>query len=585
VSSTASETASGASVRAISPARNGRIWLLVPALLFIVSAALTHPPFIGDSLDHAAIVAKVVGHTAPASDLSEAGHILWRPLGYISAPVVSRAVPDSVAWTPTLKICFGLTLVSVLSGFIATILIFDIARRITGSGMAALVTAVLFVWGDAVLAYSRSGMSYIPGLAVLLIGLWWQITARRESWAATAGPAVLFGVAVLLWLPYAIAVPAACCARRLLGRGGLDWRGKWTREAAAVLTAGAVIAVGVGTAAIWARVHSGADAIAWLTAAGHGMRQNRQAIRAVTGCSRLLLDLGHDGVYLKRFLFHDPYSPVSAVGLFGYSLWKVAFFYFFLGCCAWLGWKSPAGRRALLLAALAGAPALLAAVVVFEPSSPERFLPFLPFLLLAIAAGWNAARNSRSAWWARAGVVLFAAALPVVNLPGFTGGENGWRKQAAAQVTQLRAEAAPSDAVFTVTMAEPLEELRTHPFDPLNRAGAIEANWIIEPINVDAAHWPGRFAKLAESNWAFGRSVWVERAAMEDRPRPNLLWVEGDNPKVHWRDVPVFFRGLQLDADTGGPDGFVRVAHSPANEAKLREAEAAGAESQSHANR
>jgi len=43
----------------------------------------------------------------------------------------------------------------------------------------------------------------------------------------------------------------------------------------------------------------------------------------------------------------------------------------------------------LMLAALAGLPLLVFAVFLFEPSSPERFLPGLPFLLFAMAAGWN----------------------------------------------------------------------------------------------------------------------------------------------------------------------------------------------------
>jgi len=154
--------------------------------------------------------------------------------------------------------------------------------------------------------------------------------------------------------------------------------------------------------------------------------------------------------------------------------------------------------------------------------------------------------------------------------------------EAAAQLSGLRNGAAPDDTVFTLTSMEPLDELILHPLHWLNRGNAIHLYWLIDGIRADAPWWRSRFARLAEASWAEGRGVWVERAAVGDAPTESSLWVEGDNPKVHWADLPAFFRGLEFDGDTGGPTGFLRVAAAMPNRLRLQQVirdEAVGTES------
>jgi hypothetical protein len=537
--------------------------------LFLVSTALTQSPFISDSPYYCADVVKVLNHRAPASGLWESGHILWRPLAYVSSPLFFGLIPDRVAWTPILKICYGLTLINLMCGLVSTMLVYDLCRRLMGNGLVALIPALLFVWGDAVLAYSQSGASYIAGLAILILGIWWQVTSRSTGAAATLGPPVLFGVAALFWLPYSIAIPAACCARRFVPIPGEKGpRMTWGQIFASAFAAGAVMVAGVGAAALLAGAHSLPQGLSWLTAAGHGMRQNRQAIRAISGCSRLFFDLGADGVYLKRFLFHDPYHPVSAAGLIRQSLWKVAFFYIFVACVILLTWRSKTGRRTLAPLALATALALVAAILVFEPSSPERFLPVLPFLLLSTAAGWDS--RWRLARFPRMAVCLFAVLLPAANFPSFVGASSRVHQQLVTQLTEFRGSATPGDAVISVTMAEPLEQLIQRPFDPLNRAGELHTLWAVDVMSGAAgAQWASRVARFALASWDNGEAVWVEKAALAGAPADRLLWVEGDNPNVHWRDVPSFFRTFEFDKDSGGTDGFLRLSRSAGNEARL----------------
>ena len=99
----------------------------------------------------------------------------------------------------------------------------------------------------------------------------------------------------------------------------------------------------------------------------------KHRIRAISGCPRLLIDLGRDGIYLKRFTFKDPYNPVSAAAILRLTLWKIGIFYIFVAALAWLAWSSVRARPVLALAVLAVVPLLLFAVLIFEPSSPKDF--------------------------------------------------------------------------------------------------------------------------------------------------------------------------------------------------------------------
>lgn len=540
------------------------VYGLLAVLLLPVSVALTDPPFIGDSFDYCLDIARVLQHTQPPSTLWEAGHILWRPLGYVLSPVFRASVPDLVAWTPALKIGYGLLLLNLLCGMLSAFLIFDLCRRRMGSPRAAMIPVCLFVWGDAVLAYSQSSTSYPVGFLFLMIGLWWQLDSRPPRF----GPPILFGLAALFWLPYVVAIPAACFTAKLLGRSEDVRDGvTWSRILEAFVISGAVITVGVGLSSILAGVRSLPQFAAWLVSSGHGMHQTRQGIRAITGSARLFLDLGNDNVYMKRFLFHDPYHPVNALGALARSLGKPICFYLFLAAALLPAWFRASGRRALVLLAMAALPALFAAIFVFEPSSPERLLPVLPFLLLTLATGWNSPwRFTRPA---RLVVLVFALLLPVVNAFTFVDAFSGWRKHVAAEVEEFRANASPNDAFLGIVPAEALLHLPTdHRFDSLNRPDYIDGVSAVNLMDVNAQRWPSRVAKFVLGNWERGKAVWTEKAALSDTPPEQLLWVEGDNPTVHWRDINSFFRKLEFDKASAR---FLRIARTPANERLFRD--------------
>lgn len=458
-------------------------------------------------------------------------------------------------------------LFSLIAGLAGTLLIYTLSRRLSGSRLAAVVASMLFVWGDAVLAYSQSATPYIPALALLLAGLWWQLTSLQRGGSGVAGPPCLFGIAALFWFPFAMAIPAASCAGRYIGLPGGVKRGmSWRQCVLSCVIAVAVLSAGIMVAAWLAGIRSVPEAVSWVASSGHGMRQNRRWIRAISGFSRLLIDLDQEGVYLKRLVFHDPFYPVTVIEAFRSGLWKIGAFYSFIGGVVYLVWRS-AERKSCIPLVIGFVAGVFAAVVVFEPSSPERLLPVLPFLLIALSAGWS------SSWrWAaplRGGIGVFAILLALLNFPNFEWQRSADHRWAQAQAEDFRKHAKPRDLMLVTTMSEPVVRLLESPFDPANRLGPIRYSSILNPVDKDAAAWRQTVAHTILRNWGLGNDVWVTGSVFFDRPNKGSLWTEGDNPAIHWRDVPAFFRTLEFDAGTAAGDPFARLRQSPANRERL----------------
>jgi hypothetical protein len=87
----------------------------------------------------------------------------------------------------------------------------------------------------------------------------------------------------------------------------------------------------------------------------------------------------------------------------------------------------------------------------------------------------------------------------------------------------------------------------------------------VEPATLRVLTWREEFAQEALGAWAAGGDVWVSRRVWLQTPRPEWNWVEGDDPRVTWEEIPRFFVPLETDQATGGADDFVRLKHNPAN--------------------
>jgi hypothetical protein len=544
-----------------------RWWLLVAAALYVASVAATVSPFRGDALFYISDALAVRAGTGHAESLWEFGHLLWRPLIYISSPFLLKLSPGGVAWSPNLKVLYGLIWIDRLAGFAAVLLMADLLRRVTRRPAGLMAAMLTMIWGAAFLGYAQAGGPYIPALALSVLALWWGVAGpgNKATKAVMAGVALAWAVAI--WFPFVLIVPATACASLFFGeeesaRGHYRW---------ALLTAGSSGALLIAMFALGADL-AGCTSLRefanWMQSSSHGWQQHQTVLRAVSGCARLFIELGSAGISLKRFVFKDPYNPVSVAELVLRALWQIALFWIFLLMIAIGASRSALGRRLLKLAAIAVLPTLFFALALFEPSSPERFLPILPFLLLALAAAWEAERGGARA--ARVVAMVFAALLPLMNGPTMLAG-GAERNRTKASIEEFRRFAGPDDSLMTLILTDPLQSFSTlDPFDPVNLPTPVRTEQIVTAAMTYTGRWRQGFEKGVLQAWRRGAEVWVTKTALADRPPASTSWVEGDDPTVHWRDLPEFLRRLEYDRSTPGADGFMRVRHSALNEAALR---------------
>jgi hypothetical protein len=544
-----------------------RHWLA--PVLYLITVWICIAPETGDTLNYCGdvLAARRGIWSTRFHPLWEFGHLLWRPIGAALAPVVLTTVPDSQAWTPLLKIAWGLTALNGIAGFLVVIFLYRITLRFTKSWIASTFFALVLMWANGFLLYTQSGSAYIVGLLFEVLALRVQLREDvKESWKQDAWATVLMAIAVLLWFPYILVFPAVAAARWLVN--GLTPR-EGLRQFVRIGVLGALIIGAAITAGAWlAGARSGADALDWYRSAKHGVNQTNQLVRAVSGVPRLLLDLTGEGVTLKRFVLHDPYNPVSRLG-FLLSLWKVLLFYALAFTGLLLGWLWLPARRWLLLFALAWVPLLAFSVFVFEPSGPERFMPALPILMLSWASIWPASGS-----WAKLGhvtLVVLATIGILVNVQRFALGGGREESASLARLQELNQQTNPGDVMIVVTFSDPLVKLiEQRPFQPQNRMRKFGTYYLVELATDNAIHWRAAFAKRVLGEWGDHR-VWLTKSVRDDIPPSRIQWTEGDNPLLKWKDFPALFTKLEYDAETGQQEGFIRLAQSQLNRAELQQ--------------
>jgi hypothetical protein len=317
--------------------------------------------------------------------------------------------------------------------------------------------------------------------------------------------------------------------------------------------------------AIYARqISSVHGVLEWYSAAGHGLSQTGRLTRMATGLPRSFLYLGKDGILYKRFLKHDPYAIVTLRDLAG-SFWKLAAYYLFAGCFAYEMLRRPRAGWLLALIAAGTLPVIFFAVFVFEPSSAGRYLPFLPFIALGTAWVLRDLQTKR-----RVTQLAIAAFLILVVLTNgysfFAPRVSGHNATAHSRVSGLRSRLNGAGLAMVATNRDELEETQSRlVFDNINRPAPLPVYDIIEPGNSRTLMWRQELAARTLKAWAAGGEVWVSRRMGSPLPEPSWNWVEGDDPRVSWKDVPRFFATLNTDTESGGTDGFLRLATNQSN--------------------
>jgi hypothetical protein len=140
-----------------------------------------------------------------------------------------------------------------------------------------------------------------------------------------------------------------------------------------------------------------------------------------------------------------------------------------------------------------------------------------------------------------------------------------------ARLEEFRRYAGPGDLLMTPALTDPLQSFGdVAPFDPVNLPNPISMYPIVTAATAGARDWRRRFGERVLEAWQRGAEAWITKSALADRPPASTYWVEGDDPTVHWRELPNFLQQLKTDRQTPSGDGFQRIRRSAPNEAVLR---------------
>ena len=537
---------------------------LVVLLAFILFSGITVPDSIGDTTRYAS---DVINHAqGRESQFWEFGHLLWRPWGHVGYSLFGGLYIRWFGDTPLQAAARFLIQTIIVCSIVSVLLLLSVFGRFTRKWIA-VAGVCAFISSNAFLVFSHSGAPYLAALLFLIVALSMLCravygTTGSTSHAVLAG--LSFAVACALWFPFSFS-----------GLGLLLFPYVWPRErigsrrhrvAGAFLfslVAFTLIFFAAGAAA--KGINSISQLAQWIRESDNGWSQSITVMRAATGVPRSLWNLGEGGIALKRWLFSDPYNPTS-LGTVILSLGgKLALFYLGIAATLWVLWK--ANRSAFILLVSTGLPLLLFAVLLFEPSSPERFLPIFPVLYLAFAFVLDNVRYHRVAG-ACVGVLL--GGTMVFNLAELAV-PRGRLSQTRRRIQKLNSSVQPGSTVFVMTLRDDLYRLRiATPLDKSLAARGFQVNDVVEVASTRLARWRASFADQAQARWAAGNEVWISERLLAARPEAAWQWVEGDDRRIRWPDLPALFRKFEYDAKIlPGADGFLRLACNQTNSTQV----------------
>jgi hypothetical protein len=525
--------------------------------VYLIATLLTAPLFQGDAPDYIASVLQGV-------EFWEFGHLIWRPVGWLLFQWLGAVAHSLVGPDPASQVALIFIAINWACGFACVVLLRGLVSCITRRERTADLVAVAFIFSHAFLSYSQTGCSYVPGLAFLLLGLF-MLAKNADRPDRSLRTAALAGLAlagaVCSWFLYVWAMPAALALPLLLP--GADRR----RLKLALQTA---LALALLTAVVYAAVlahigiHDLAGVKAWIASSSHGMKIGGVS-RVVFGAPRSMISLGNDGLLFKRFLIGDPFNAVSAFDLFRLSLWKLGLFYLFALSIIIALFRDSGGRRLLALFALNAAP-VLGFAVFFDGGAVERYLPLYPMIFLSLAFVLS---NSKR--WLKAIALVFVVVASLTNV-AFLAKPVVDRHQetVAARIVELQ-PLKPASRIFTINQQDELLNFyRSFPFNPANQQGGLNVRPVAAIGTEQIERWREEFAAQTLASWQDEGDVWVSKRLFARRPLSSWYWVEGDDPRVSWKDLNEFFSQFDFERQAGGEDGFWLLSRSEKNEQLLK---------------
>lgn len=552
----------------------------MPFVAYALATWLTNARIMGDTLYYVDSILRVrtggqkFSFWEPLGNYSfyEFGHLLWRPFGYLVVALYELLTGSGGASTAAdgrVRVTLVLVAVNWVAGLACVLSLQGLLRRLNVGGWVLIAVTISFICGHAFLNFGQTGSSYIPALAALLLGMYLlaRAGAAEEEEGRVWPQALLAGLALAcaigFWFPFVWAIPAALLLPLLFF--GHDRRRLLLVALAAVACGAFVLLMYTLAVTLGLGITDVTTFKAWVASSSHGLANNRGVPQVVLGFARSFIEMGDDNIIFKRFLLRDPYNVVSAFDLLRLSLWKLALFYLALLAvvCALLR-KRAENWRMLALLALGSVP-VLAFALLWQGTPLERYLPLYPVFFLAVAYALQS--PERFARWLRPVVLVFMAAAVVSNLSALSVGRVNRVPEAATERTrELLPVLKPQSTV--VEVHEELKDLQwAYPLHPLNRVLRVYS--AVSLGTSSTAEWREDFARQTLLVWNAGGDVWLSKRVLEVRPRAELSWVEGADPRVKWKDVHTFFAQLEAGERIGNADGFVLVARTPRNEQLL----------------
>ena len=526
-------------------------WHLVAVVAsYVAATALTDAHFMGDTLGYADAIL--------AGRLWEFGHVLWYPLGWLlSRPLLAVAPSD-----PRSTVILALVGINWVAGLLSVILVYRLGRRLSGSAAVGTFVAMALIVSHAFLNWTQTGSAYVPGLALTLLALTLLLDAEPlEVGGARASLAgVILALAVGIWFPYVLAVPAVLASPLLLAGASC------LRVTVAAASGAAVAAAAIyGSIAASLGLLSVSGLREWIATSTHGVEGINGLPRMLFGVARSFVDMGNHGMIFKRFVVHDPFAPVSVLDLVGLSVWKIVLVYALIGAVVITLVRSGGGRRMLALLVLNAGPVITFALL-WDAGASERYMPLYPLFFLSLG---YALRGVPSARLARLATLAFVIGASVADASAMATPVLARRQErVVSQIRELQPRLRPASRVITVNQQDEVWSFTwSSPLHPANRTGTLTVYHLVEPGTTRAVTWRDQFAAEALATWEAGGDVWIRKRVLAARPRPEWNWVEGADPRLSWAGIHTFFSRLDVGQSIGDDDGFALLLSSPNNRA------------------
>lgn len=501
------------------------------------------------------------------SQWTDIGHLLWRPWGYVGLRLLGKSEAIIFGDTPIQAVARFLIWTNAIFSVGTLVLMWQLFRRFAPLLLAALMT-VAFFGANCFLNYSMIGSAYLPALFFEVLALWLlipQYGQRMSGLERAAIAGLAFALSTALWLPYICAGLGVIAVIFFWPVGQMEKRDSPAFRAAAFIAVFSVTCLLLfGGGALASGVTNAAEFRNWVVQSENGWSQNRNLLRAITGLPRALYELGADTSVMKRYVFHDSNNSLPIVDLLGGLALKLAIFYGGCFAIAVILIREQTARWMALVLVAAAAPLFFFAIVLFEPSSLSRYLPLLPFFYLAAIVALRSWRQNRAATLAIAALLISA---PLFNVRALT-------RQIDARLEAVRNRRASllknlkSPATVYVVAGDDFYWLPlTRPLDRTIAPDIYGLQFAVETGSVHTSGWRAQFARQILNDWNHGREVWISERLFRDKPAASWGWIEGDDPRVHWSDLPPFFRQFDTDLRSGADsEGFLRLSQDAKNE-------------------